>query len=87
MSLLRTIRRGLSALVSPSRAVSDGRGAVSLTWTPGSGAALSGAIAGTDVHEAYVLHAGPAVIQAGAPLESSVPATVKVKAATHRPRR
>ena len=73
--------------VSPSRAVSDGRGTVALTWTPGSGATLSGAIAGTDVRETYALHGGPAVLQAGAPLESSVPATVKAKAATHRPRR
>jgi hypothetical protein len=84
------VRLGLTAQggrVSPSRAVSDGRGAVSLTWTPGSGAALSGAIAGTDVRETYALHAGPAVIQAGAPLKSSVPATVKGKAAAHRPRR
>ena len=73
--------------VSPSRAVSDGRGTVPLTWTPGSGAALSGAIAGTDVRETYALHAGPAVHQAGAPVEPSAPAKVKAKAATHRPRR
>ena len=57
--------------VSPSRAVSDARGAVPLTWTPGSGATLNGAIAGTDVRETYALHVGPAVHQAGAPMEPS----------------
>jgi hypothetical protein len=65
--------------VSPSRAVSDGRGTVALTWTPGSGAALSGAIAGTDVRETYALHAGAAVQQAGAPFESSAAGKVKAK--------
>ncbi len=65
--------------VSPSRAVSDGRGMVPLTWMPGSGAALSGAIAGTDVRETYTLHAGPAVHQAGAPVESSAAGKVKAK--------
>jgi len=65
--------------VSPSRAVSDGRGAVPLTWTPGSGATLSGAIAGTDVRETYALHVGPSVHQAGAPVEPSTRAKVKVK--------
>jgi hypothetical protein len=64
--------------VSPARAVSDGRGMVPLTWTPGSGEALSGAVMGTDVRETYALHAGPAVMQAGAPVES--PARGKVKA-------
>jgi len=63
--------------VSPSRAVSDERGAVPLTWTPGSGAALSGAIAGTDVRETYALHVGPAVYQAGTPVQPSAPAKVK----------
>ena len=73
--------------VSPSRAVSDGRGTVALTWTPGSGAALSGAIAGTDVRETYALHAGATVQQAGAPVESAAPAKVKAKAgATGRTR-
>jgi type IV secretory pathway protease TraF len=71
--------------VSPSRAVSDGRGAVSLTWMPGSGAALSGAIAGTDVRETYSLHAGPAVHQAGVPVARSVPA--KTRAEVARPAR
>jgi hypothetical protein len=65
--------------VSPSRAVSDGRGAVRLTWSPGSGAALSGAIAGTDVRETYVLDGGTAVHQAGAPVERATSAR-KVKA-------
>ena len=68
--------------VSPSRAVSDGRGAVPLTWTPGSSAEISGAIAGTDVRETYALHVGPAVHQAGAPVEPSAPAKVKPKRIT-----
>jgi hypothetical protein len=59
--------------VSPSRAVTDGRGAVPLTWTPGSGTAVSGAIAGTDVRETFALHAGGAVRQAGAPIPPSAP--------------
>jgi hypothetical protein len=71
--------------VSPSHAVSDGRGAVPLTWTPGSGAALSGAIAGTDVHETYALHVGPAVHQAGAPVEPSARAKVKAKPRARAP--
>jgi type IV secretory pathway protease TraF len=66
--------------VSPSRAVSDARGAVPLTWTPGSGATLSGAIVGTDVRETYALHVGPAVHQAGAPMEPSATAKLKAKA-------
>jgi hypothetical protein len=66
--------------VSPSRAVSDTRGAVPLTWTPGSGATLSGAIVGTDVRETYALHVGPAVHQAGAPMEPSATAKLKAKA-------
>jgi hypothetical protein len=70
--------------VSPSRAISDGRGAVALTWTPGSGAALSGAIAGTDVHETYALHADAAIRQAGAPFKPS--AAAKVKATSGRQR-
>jgi hypothetical protein len=70
--------------VSPSRAVSDGRGAVPLTWTPGSGAALSGAIAGTDVRDTYALHVGPAVHQAGVPVAPSAPAKVKSKARAPR---
>jgi len=70
--------------VSPSRAVSDGRGAVPLTWTPGGGAELSGAIAGTDVRETYALHTGPAVQQAGAPVEPSASAKVKSKARAPR---
>jgi hypothetical protein len=72
--------------VSPSRAVSDGRGAVPLTWTTGSGALLRGAIAGTDVRETYALHIGPAVHQAGAPVASSAPATVKSKPKARAPR-
>src|SRR5688500_5392120 len=72
--------------VSPSRAVSDGRGAVPLTWTPGSGMAVSGAIAGTDVRETYALHVGPAVHQAGAPVEPSAPAKVKAKPRERAPR-
>ena len=68
--------------VSPSRAVSDGRGTVQLTWTPGDGAALSGAIAGTDVREIYALHAG-AVHQAGTPFVSSAPAKTKERAKGH----
>jgi hypothetical protein len=68
--------------VSPSRAVSDGRGAVPLTWTPGRGATLGGTIAGTDVRETYALHVGPAVHQAGAPVEPSAPAKVKAKRVT-----
>ena len=72
--------------VSPSRAVSDGRGAVPLTWTPGSGAALSGAIAGTDVRETYALHVGPVVQQAGAPVEPSAPGKVKAKLGARAPR-
>jgi hypothetical protein len=70
--------------VSPSRAVSDGRGVVSLTWTPGSGVALSGAILGTDVRETYALHAGAAVVQAGVPVEPSAPAKVKARASIPR---
>jgi len=65
--------------VSPSRAISDGRGVVSLAWTPGIGSALSGAIAGTDVRETYALDAGAAVRQAGAPLEPSARAKTKAK--------
>jgi hypothetical protein len=65
--------------VSPSRAVSDGRGAVALTWTPGSGAELSGSIEDTDVRETYALRAGPAVQQAGSPIEPSATAKVKAK--------
>jgi hypothetical protein len=72
--------------VSPGRAVSDRRGAVPLTWTPGSGAALSGAIPGTDVRETYALHVSPAVQQAGAPVGSSAPATVKGKSGARAPR-
>jgi hypothetical protein len=72
--------------VSPARAVSDGRGAVPLTWTPGNGAALSGAITGTDVRESYALHVGPAVHQAGAPVEPSAPAKVKGKPRAKAPR-
>jgi hypothetical protein len=68
--------------VSPSRAVSDGRGVVPLTWTPGSGAALSGAIAGTDVRETYALHAGATVQQAGAPFASSAAGKTKAKPRT-----
>jgi hypothetical protein len=66
--------------VSPSRAVSDGRGTVPLTWTPGSGATLSGAIAGTDVRETYALDTRAAVHQAGAPV-----APPKVKANPRAP--
>jgi hypothetical protein len=70
--------------VSPSRAVTDERGTVPLTWTPGSGAALSGAITGTDVRETYALRADAGVRQAGAPIE---PATAsKVKARVRPPR-
>lgn len=61
---------GLSAKggsVSPSHALTDARGTVALTWTPGSGAALVGVITGTDVSETYALRAGPAFQQAGAP--------------------
>ena len=86
-NLVPNAKLGLTAKggrVSPSRAVSDGRGAVPLTWTPGSGAALSGAIAGTDVRETYALHVGPAVHQAGAPVEPSAPAKVKAKARAPR---
>ncbi|HEX7981654.1 MAG TPA: Ig-like domain-containing protein [Gemmatimonadaceae bacterium] len=68
--------------VSPARAVSDGRGTVSLTWTPGSGAALSGAIAGTDVRETYALHAGATIQQAGAPFASSLSSKMKAKGKT-----
>jgi hypothetical protein len=71
--------------VSPSRAVSDARGAVPLSWTPGIGAALSGAIAGTDVRETYALHVGPAVHQAGAPVAASAP-KVKAKPRAKAPR-
>jgi hypothetical protein len=76
------VRLGLMAKggrVSPSRAVSDGRGTVPLTWTPGSGATLSGAVAGTDVRETYTLDTGPAVYQAGAPRESSATGKAKTK--------
>ena len=76
------VKLGLTAQggrVSPSRAVSDGRGVVPLTWTPGSGATLSGAIAGTDVRETYALHAGPVVHQAGALFQSAAPAKAKAK--------
>ena len=69
---------------SPSRAVSDGRGVVPLTWTPGGGSALSGAIAGTDVRGTYVLHDGRAIYQAGAPVELSVPAKAKARARSPR---
>ena len=62
--------------VSPSRAVSDGRGTVPLTWTPGSGATLSGAIAGTDVRETYALDTR-AVQQAGSPVAPSAQARMK----------
>jgi len=70
--------------VSPSRAVTDGRGTVPLTWTPGTGAALSGAIAGTDVRETYALHVGASIRQAGAPMEPSAPAKVKGRASAPR---
>jgi hypothetical protein len=70
--------------VSPSRAVTDDRGTVPLTWTPGTGAALSGVIAGTDVRETYALHVGASVRQAGAPMAPSAPA--KVKGRTLAPR-
>jgi hypothetical protein len=72
--------------VSPSRAISDGRGSVPLTWTPGSGAALSGEILGTDVHETYALDVGPVVHQAGAPVEPSAPAKVRAKPRATAPR-
>ena len=72
--------------VSPARAVSDGRGTVPLTWTPGGGATLTGAIAGTDVRETYALHAGPAVHQAGAPVAPYGPAKVKAKPRASAPR-
>ncbi|HKH91504.1 MAG TPA: Ig-like domain-containing protein [Gemmatimonadaceae bacterium] len=72
--------------VSPSRAVSDGRGAVPLTWTPGSGAEIIGAIAGTDVRETYTLHVGPAVLQAGGPVGPSAPAKVKARVRARAPR-
>ncbi|MFL5617334.1 MAG: hypothetical protein ACJ79A_02945 [Gemmatimonadaceae bacterium] len=72
--------------VSPSRAVSDGRGTVPLMWAPGSGAALSGAIAGTDVHETYALDAGATVRQAGAPVGPSAPAKVKARPRATAPR-
>ena len=65
--------------VSPSRAVSDGRGVVQLTWTPGIGTTLSGAIAGTDVRETYALDAGVTVHQAGAVVEPSARAKTKAK--------
>jgi len=68
--------------VSPSRAVSDARGAVALTWTPGSGAALSGTIVGTDVRETYALHVGGEVQQAGAPIGPPAPAKAKAKRPT-----
>jgi hypothetical protein len=72
--------------VSPARAVSDGRGAVSLTWTAGSGAALSVAIPGTDVRETYALNAGPAVHQAGAPLAASAMKMDARRSAARAPR-
>jgi hypothetical protein len=74
--------------VSPSRAVTDARGTVSLTWTPGGGAALTGAIAGTSVRETYALRSGPEVLQAGARVEAEHPANAKagVKAARFGPR-
>jgi hypothetical protein len=45
-----------SGSVSPSHAATDSRGVVALTWTPGTGAVLVGAIAGTDVRESYAVH-------------------------------
>jgi len=72
--------------VSPSRAVSDERGTVSLTWTPGSGAALSGAIAGTDVRETYALRAGATVQQAGAAFAPSAAARAKTTSKARGPR-
>jgi hypothetical protein len=60
--------------VSPSRAVSNVRGAVPLTWTPGVGSALSGAIAGTDVRETFTLHVGPAVPRLTAARRAVAPA-------------
>ena len=78
-----TAKRGR---VSPSRAVSDGRGTVPLTWTPGSGAALSGTIAGTDVRETYALHSGTTILQAGAPVERSAPPKVKSNPGPKTPR-
>jgi hypothetical protein len=72
--------------VSPSRAVSDERGAVPRTWTPGSGAVLSGAIAGTDVRETYALHVGPDVHQAGAPMKPATAARMKAKPGARAPR-
>jgi len=71
--------------VSPSRAVSDARGVVALTWTPGSGAVLSGAIAGTDVRETYTPDAGMTVRQAGAPIAPPA-AKVKTKSGARAPR-
>ena len=70
--------------VSPSRAVSDAHGTVPLMWTPGGDAALSGAIAGTDVRETYALHTRPVVQQAGVPFKSSTPATTKAGSVSHR---
>ena len=72
--------------VSPARAVSDARGVVQLTWTAGSGAVLSGAIAGTDVRETYVLQPSASVRQAGAPVATSPPPKVKAKRAPKPPR-
>jgi hypothetical protein len=72
--------------VSPSRAVSDGRGAVPLTWTLGGSAELSGAIEGTDVRETYALRIGPTVYQAGAPTEALTPPKVKEKVRAGAPR-
>ena len=81
---LRLTARG--GRVSPSRAVSDRRGAVPLTWTPGSGATLSGAVAGTDVRDTYALHAGAEVLQAGAPIGQSASAKVKTNIRARVPR-
>jgi len=79
------VKLGLTAKggrVSPSRAMSDERGRVPLTWTAGSGAALSGAIAGTDVRETYTLHAEATVQQAGAPFQSAAATKTKPKIRT-----
>jgi hypothetical protein len=74
--------------VSPSRAVTDARGTVPLTWTPGGGTALSGAIAGNAVRETYALRSDAEVRQAGGRFETANPANAKarVKAPRFGPR-
>lgn len=73
-----------SGSVTPSRAVSDAKGRVTVTWTVGGrpgDQSLVGSVPGTDVRGSFVV---PSVIQAGSPAK---PASTPKKAAPSKPKR